>query len=96
MRDPHRGVGLVDVLAAGPAGPIGVDLEIVIIDLDLVDGVHHRRDLDPGEARLAAVRSIERGQADQAVDALLAAIQPVGVLALDQEAGRLDACLLSR
>ena len=32
--DPHRGVGLVDVLAAGPAGPIGVDPQVLLVDLD--------------------------------------------------------------
>jgi hypothetical protein len=58
--DPHRRVGLVDVLAPRAGGPVRVDLEVVVIDLDLADVVDHRRDLDARERRLAAVRRVER------------------------------------
>src|SRR3954451_21385821 len=33
VRDAHRGVGLVHVLAAGAARAIGVDAEVALIDL---------------------------------------------------------------
>ena len=84
------------MLAAGAAGAIGVDLQVVVVDLDLADVVDHRRDLDAGEARLAAVGGVERRQPHQPVDALLGAEQAVGVLAVDQERGRLDPGLLPR
>ena len=84
------------MLAAGAACSVGVDLEVVVVDLDLVDRVNDRRDLDPGETRLAAMRGVERGQPDQPVDALLAGVQAVRVLALDQEGGGLDPRLLPR
>ena len=94
--DAHGRVGLVHVLAAGAAGPVGVDLQVVVVDLDLADVLDHRRDLHTGEARLAAVGGVERGQANQAVNALLGAEQPVRVFSLDQERGGLDAGFLAR
>ena len=58
--------------------------------------LHHRRDLDPGERRLAAVRGVERRQAHEPVHALLGRVEPVGVLARGPEGGRLDPRLLPR
>ncbi len=90
VRDAHRGVGLVDVLAAGAAGPVGVDLEIVVADLDVGDLVHHGRNLDSCKARVAPVGGVEGREAHQPVNPLLAAVQTVGVLAPDEEGRRLD------
>ena len=56
----------------------------------------HRRDLDARERRLAAVGGVERREPDEPVDALLGAVEAVGVLALDAEGGGLDAGLLPR
>ena len=57
---------------------------------------HDRRDLDAGEARLAAVGGVERGQPHEPVHAALGAEQPVGVLAAgDAEGGGLDAGFLA-
>ena len=53
VRDPHRRVGRVDRLTAGPGAPVHVDLEIVLIDvdLDIVDLGEYRhgrrRGMDP-------------------------------------------------
>ena len=66
------------------------------VDLDLGGVLDHRRHLDPGERRLAAVGGVERRQAHEPVHALLGAVEPVGVLALDPERRRLDAGLLPR
>ena len=44
--DAHGRVGLVDVLAAGARGAIGVDLQVVVLDLDVADVLDHRRDLE--------------------------------------------------
>jgi len=43
--DAHRGIGLVDVLAAGAGGPVGVDAQVGRVDVDLADlvGFRHYR-----------------------------------------------------
>ncbi len=94
MRDADGGIGLVDVLAAGARGAVGVDLQVVVVDLDLGRLVDDRRDLEAREARLAAVGGVERAQPHEPVDALLGAVEAVGVLASDEEGRRLDAGLL--
>ena len=94
--DAHGGVGLVDVLAAGARRAVGVDLQVVVVDLDLAGLLDDGRDLDAGERRLAAVGGVERREADEPVHALLGGVEAVGVLALDAERRRLDAGLLPR
>ena len=66
VRDPDRGVGLVDVLAAGAGGAVGVDLQVVVVDLELARLLDDGRDLDAGERRLAAVGRVERARAARA------------------------------
>src|SRR4029450_12382756 len=41
VRDPDRGIGLVDVLPPSPGGPVRVDLEVLLLDLDLYRLAHH-------------------------------------------------------
>ena len=70
VRDPHRGVGLVDVLTARARCAVRVDAQVGRVDLDfdrIVDfRVHeHRR-----ERRVAAARRVERRLAHEAVDAV--------------------------
>ena len=79
-----------------PRRAVGVDLEVLVVDLDLAGALDHRRDLDARERRLAAVGGVERREPDEPVDALLGAVEAVGVLALDAEGGGLDAGLLPR
>src|SRR3712207_1296990 len=71
VRDPHRGVRLVDVLAAGAGGPVGVDLQVVVLDLHVAGLLDDRRHLDAREGGLAAVGRVERREAHQPVHALL-------------------------
>ena len=94
--DAHRRVGLVDVLAAGAGRAVGVDLQVVVLDLDVAGVLDDRRHLDAREARLAAVGGVERRQPHEPVHALLGAVEAVGVLARGAEGGRLDAGLLPR
>ena len=54
VRDPHRGVGDVDVLTAGTRRPVRVDAEVVDVDLGLL-GLFQRGDaVDRRERGLAA------------------------------------------
>src|SRR5439155_1132722 len=96
VRDAHRRVGLVDVLAAGARRAVRVDLQVVGIDDDLRGVLDHRRDLDAREARLAPVGGVERAQAHEPVHAALGGVEAVRVLAADAERRRLDARLLPR
>src|SRR5581483_11340101 len=90
VREPHGGVGLVDVLAAGAARAVRVDAEVLVPDLDLdvlldVGKDDHRR-----ERRLPARVRVEGRDADEAVDARLGAEVAEGVRALHHERGALD------
>ena len=69
VRDAHRAVGLVDVLAARPRRPVGVHLEVLLVHLDLDGVVDDRGDRDRGEAGVPAPPRVERADAHQAVDA---------------------------
>jgi hypothetical protein len=96
MREPDGRVGLVDVLAAGAARAIRVHAQLGVVDLDVALVGQQRSDDHLGEARVAAVRLVERRQADEPVDAALRLQDPVGVLAPDGEGRGLEAGLLAR
>ena len=84
------------VLTPWPPGPgraVHVDPQLLLVDLDVVAGLDDRRDLDAGERGLPPALVVERGDADQAVGALLDREGAVGVGGLDLEGGRLDAGL---
>ena len=67
--DAHRRVGLVDVLAAGAARSVGVDPQVLLVDVDVDVVLDLGPDVDRGERRVAARRLVERRDAHQAVDA---------------------------
>ena len=95
VRNPHGGVGPIDVLPPGTAGAIGIDPEVLFGDADLhlaSDIGHHR---ERGEAGLSALLGVERRDSNEAVDPDLAAQVPVGVIALYGERDALDARLLA-
>ena len=89
--DANGRVGLVDVLAAGAGGAVGVDAQVLVVDLDLNRLVDQRRHVDLRERRVTTLLRVERRDPDQAVDAALGGEQAVGVLALGDEGRRLDA-----
>ena len=60
MRDPHRGRGLVDMLAARTAGPVSIDLQIIVIDLDVDVFLNIRDHITGGKGRLPFACRIER------------------------------------
>src|SRR3712207_3887399 len=95
VRDPDRRVGLVDVLAARPRGPVGVDLEILLVDLYLDRIIYDRGDRDRGKARVPPAPGIERAYADQSVNPPLGREEAKRVLPADAEGGALYARLLA-
>ena len=91
VRDAHRRVGLVDVLAAGAGGAEGVDAQVGRIDVDFDGVVDFGIDEHAGKRGVAAVVGVERRLAHQAVHAGFGAQMAVGVVAADLERGALDA-----
>ena len=89
------GGGLVDVLAAGAAGAAGLHLDVLRPDLDLAVVVQLGHDLHGGEAGLPPGVGVEGRYTDQSVHAVLALEITVGVVALDEDGGGLDACLVA-
>ena len=96
VRDAHRRVGRVDVLAAGAGGAIGVDAAVAFLDVDLDVVVDHRKDPDAGKAGVPARVAVVGRDAHQPVHARFGLEPAVGVLALDLQRRRLDAGLLAR
>ena len=95
MGDAHGRVGLVDVLAAGAAGPIGVDAQVVVADLDRGVLRHLRHDLHQREAGVPPLLRVERADPHQPVHAALALQPAVGPSAVDRERDALEARLLA-
>jgi hypothetical protein len=62
--DTNRRIGLVDVLAAGAAGPIGVDPQVVLANLDRGVLGNLRHHLHQREAGVPALLRVERADAD--------------------------------
>ena len=96
VRDADGRVGLVHVLAAGAGGAVRVDADVVVVDLDRRVVGEQRRDDHLREARMPAMRGVERAEADEPVLAALRLEDPVRVVALDRERRRLDPVLLAR
>ena len=91
MRDPDRGVGRVDRLAARPGAALDVDPEVLLlvdVDLDLVGLGQHD---DRRGARVDAAARLRRRDALDAVDAALELEPAVGAVAGDLEDRLLDA-----
>ena len=80
---------------AGARGAVGVDLDVVRLDLDLDGVLHERRHLHARERGVAARLRVVGRDAHEPVHALLGAEQPVGVLAARDEGGGLDAGLVA-
>ena len=69
VRDAHRRVGLVDVLAAGAGGAVGIDAQFRGIDLDLLDLIELRQDRDRDGRGMDAPLRLGRRHALHAVGA---------------------------
>ena len=95
MGDAHRRIGLVDVLAAGARGAVGIDAALGFIDLDVDGIVDHRIDPDRGEAGVAARRAVIGRNAHQTVHAAFGLEPAIGVMPQHADRGRLDAGLFA-
>jgi hypothetical protein len=91
MRDADRGFHLVYVLAAFAAGAVGVYAQLFRTDVDLNAVVDFRDDEDRSERGVAAGGLVERGDADQTVDAGFAGQEAVGVFTFELDGGVFDA-----
>src|SRR5205807_4236228 len=86
----------VHVLAARPLGPVGVDLQVAVVDLHVCVAGQERGDDHGRERRMAPVGLVERAQTYEAMLSPLGLEDPVGVFAPDGERRRLEARLLAR
>ena len=92
----HGGACLVDVLAARAGGAVDLHLDVLGPDLDVLGVIGDLGDdLDRGKRGLPPGVGVERRHAHEAVNAVFALEQAVGVLALDEDAGGFDARLVA-
>ncbi len=83
MRHSHSGARLVDVLSAGTGGVVGVNADILHINLDIIIVVlEHRGNVQRGEGGVAPGVGVKRRDAHQAVHALFTAKVAVGMIAV--------------
>ncbi len=95
MRDAHRGVGGIHVLAALAAGAIGVDAQLVRLDIDLDGIVNLRRDKDAGKRGVTALGLVEGRNAHQPVHSGFPGKLAEGVLAGHGKSSGLDTRLFA-
>ena len=88
-------VGGVDVLAACARRAVGVDADIRFRNVDLDRIVDDRIDPDAGEGGVAPRIAVVGRDAHQAMHARFRLQPAIGVVALDQHGGRLDARLFA-
>ena len=96
MRDAHGRVGHIHMLSACAGRAVGVYPQVGFVYLHFVlDVFKERHHIHAAERRVAFAFFVERRDAHEAVDAVLALEMPVGVAASHEELGRGDASLLA-
>src|SRR5437868_13476072 len=90
MRNANSGFYLVDVLAAFAAGAVGIDLQIVRLDIDFDAVIHLWNDKDGCERGVTPRSLIKRRNADQTMDADFSSQHAVSVLAGKLNGGVFD------
>ena len=95
MRDADGGAGLVDVLAAGAAGAVSVDPDVVRVDDDIDILFNIRHDIAGDKGGLALALGVEGRNAHEAVNTALTLQVAVSVGAADLEINRFDARLVA-
>ena len=95
VRQPHRGFGLVDVLAAGATRAHGVGAHVGFLDVDLDAVVDHGEDRDRRKRRMPSRVGIERRYPHQPVYAGFGLEPAIGVVTADLDGGGFDAGLFT-
>ena len=95
VRDPHRRLRLVHVLASRPGGVVGVDGKVGGIDIDCDGIVELRHDVDGSEGSMPAAGGVEGRETDETMDAVFRTKVSIGVLSRDEQRGRADARLVA-
>ena len=95
MGDAHRRIGSVDVLTAGAGGAVGVDPQVLFLNLDLNRIVDYRKHPDTGKTGVPAGRAVIGRDAYQAMDATFGFQPAIGVMAGDFKGRRFDAGLFA-
>src|SRR5947207_6433813 len=80
VRDPHRGVGLVDMLAAGTRSTVGVDAKVRGVQYDVADRARLGQDGDRAGGRVDASLGFGGGNSLDAVTAGLEFELGIGAL----------------
>ena len=84
------------MLAAGAAGPEGVDADILFVEIDVDGVVEFRHDHHRGEGGVAAAAGVKGRDPHQPVDAELGPHIAVGIAPLDEDGDTLGAGLVAR
>ncbi len=96
MRDADGGLHFVDVLAAGSAGPKGVDPQVFIVDHDVDIVVQFRIHEDRRERGVASLVGIKRRDPHQPVYPGLRLEVAVGVGPVHRQRDALDSRFIAR
>ncbi len=83
------------MLAARTRGAVGLHAQFLLVDLQGDITLDERRHINRSERGMAATRRVERGDADEPVDASLRGQQAVGVLAVHRECRALETRLVA-
>ena len=83
MGDTNGRGGLVDMLATGTAASVGVDAQILLINIHIQIALDIRHNIQRYKGSLTFSLSIERGNTHQTVYSLLGFQVAVGIQAVD-------------
>src|SRR5699024_9443240 len=89
--DAHGRVRRVHRLPARARGPVDIDAQIVLVDIDVVGRLDERDHLDGGEGGLAAALVVEGADAHEPVGACFDGQGAVGIGSVDLDRRGLDA-----
>ena len=96
MGDANGRLDLIHILAAGSAGPKGIDPEIFVVDDEVDIIIQFGIDEDRGKGSMPALVGIEGGDAHEPVYAGFSLEIPVGIGPCHGQRHALDAGLFSR
>src|SRR6056297_3144423 len=96
MSDADGRIRLVDMLSTRATGTEGINLDILIIDIDFNRVVNFRKHKDGTERGVPAIVGVVRGQPNETMDSAFRLQVAVGVVPLDRQGCTLQAGIVSR